>query len=118
MAKLNESISKTNEALLKAVRGLGLNEEAQKSRITFSNANRVCALEVRKHYVLVHLPKRENLKELITTVPENGKDIDHIEPFRPLFDSRKWTYIRVSKPAEVRDALKVIEFAQAHNASA
>ena len=73
------------------------------------------AVEARKHYVLLHLPKREKLKELITTTKENEKEIDHIEPFKMSYDSRGWSYIRVSKPTEVPKALEVIKFAIQHN---
>ena len=113
--KLNEAIKETYVGLLKEVRTLELNEEKQKSRITFSNANRVVAVEARKHYVLLHLPKRANLLELIKTVKEGEKEVDHIEPFKMSYDSRGWSYIRVSKPADVSKAIEVIQFAKTHN---
>lgn len=104
------------ETLVKKAKGMQLNQEDKDSRITFSNAHRVMALEQRKKFVLVHLPKKENLKDQITTVNENGKDVDHIGPFAVTYDSRAWSYIRVSRREEIDEAVKVIEYAKAHNA--
>ena len=97
------------------VQKLELNQDRKKSRTTYSNEHRVAALELRKRFVLVHLPKRANLKDLLETKVENGVEVDHIGPFEVTYDSRSWSYIRVSRPEQVNEAIKVITFAKAHN---
>lgn len=116
MDKIKELTSKELfQLLVRETRTLKLNEEKKKSRTTFSNAHRVVAYELRKHFVLVHLPKRENFKDLITTLKKNDKDVDHIEPFDLSYDSRTWTYLRVSRQEELEPALKVVSYAKDHN---
>jgi len=115
-AKKEMTIKDIKAALVKKAKALKLNEEIKESRITFSNAHRVCAFEERKKFVLIHLPKKENLKDVIETANENGKEVDHIYGFTATYDKRTWGYIRVSRAEELEQAGKVIDYVKDHNA--
>jgi len=116
MAKRN-SIAKISSLYKEAVKAvedlkdLDLTKEVKKSRITFSNPRRVVALELRKHYILVHSPELQFIKGLLSE--EEGKQ--KVNGFIVTKDSRGFTYIRLYSLTEIPKFQETVkEFAQ-HN---
>lgn len=111
--KLKEEIKAVYKLLLEEIRKLNYNEELRQSRLTFSNPRRVVAVEARKHYILLHLPKKKNLEELL--VKDEKTQVDHIEPFEVTYDGRGWAFVRVSSVEQIPRAVEIVEFASKHN---
>jgi len=93
-------IEKIFADLIKGIKKMGLTERELPSRLTFSNGNRVVALERGKRQVTLHLPKQ--LKDADT-------------PLKKTFDKRGFGYVRINSLQQVPDALSLIEWAQSNN---
>jgi len=91
---------KIYEQLIKGIKKLGLTEIKHTSRLTFSNGNRVVALEKGKKQVTLHLPKQIKTSDT---------------PLKKSFDKRGYGYVRVNSLQQVTEALSLIKWAQGNN---
>jgi len=89
---------------VESLKDLDLSKEAKKSRVTFSNSKRVVALELRKHYILVHSPELKYLEKSKLFNPAEQK----IKIFKITKDSRNFTYIRLYTLLELEDFKEVV----------
>jgi len=112
IAKIEELYKQAVEQVA-GLNDLDLTREDKKSRITFSNAKRVVALEQRKKYVLAHLPELKFLKA--------GKAIEmrekkaFIKSFLLTHDGRGFTYARLYTVQQLPEFLEVVKIAAQHN---
>lgn len=100
MIKPKALLDKVYEELVKGIKELGLKEKKFPSRTTYSNGNRVVALERGKRQITLHLPKK--LKEANTGLKKT-------------YDKRGFGYVRVNNLQQVQEALSLIKWAQSNN---
>jgi len=113
-SEVKKKISNLYREAIRAVeqlKDLDLSKETKKSRVTFSNPRRVVALELRKHYVLVHCPEEKFIASLL--VEEDGKK--KIQGFILTKDSRGFTYIRLYTLLEISNFQEAVKVFAQHN---
>lgn len=98
--------------------GLELRRENKKSRVTYFNSRRVLALEERKRYILVHLPRLDYLRKSEKVAVESKKDEEFrakLLEFSLTRDSRYYTYIRIYSKKELESFKAVLAIASSNN---
>lgn len=105
------NIYRVLEREIESLKDLDLTKESKKSRVTYSNPHRVVALELRKHYILVHSPQLKYLKDFI----EEKENKKFLKEFILTKDSRDFTYIRIYSLTEVPRFLEALKIFNTHN---